>query len=294
MLLNHPTHETRTGGGFRAHRSRARCLNAAGLHEPQQRTDTHIRTHPGGTSGPPQARPAAAAGTARPRRALPARLRPRHARCGLTRRPRSRPAHRPAAAPSASSEGRGAATSAAAATASCSLSGLTPGKTAPPRRPPAAAPRRRQPPRGCRRTVRRPSAAAAAARRPPRPERPRRRRRSTLAGRAARTRSGAPFRSRERPATAHAAVSSSFRRMMTWAPSGKGMCERESGGRGHAHGGRLLCSESINGHRRAAPRQNDEYRLAIGPASAPPRRRQMCPAGDLGQSMRIARGQISL
>ena len=226
----------------------------------------------------------------RPRRTLPARLRPHCARCHLTRRPRSRPAHRRVAVPSTSSEGRGAATSAAAAAASCSLSGLAPRETAPPRRPPAAAPRRRQPPRGCRRTLRRPSAAAAAARRPTRPERPRRPRRSTLASPAARTRSGAPFRSPERPATAHAAVSSSFRHMMTGAPSGKGRCERESGGRGHAHVGRLLCSESIHGHRRAVPHHIDEYGLAIGPASAPPRRRQMCPAGDLGQTMRIARG----
>ena len=45
MLLNHCTHKTRTGGGFRTHRSRARCLNAVELHEQQQRTDTHIRTH---------------------------------------------------------------------------------------------------------------------------------------------------------------------------------------------------------------------------------------------------------
>ena len=273
MLLNHCTHKTRTGGGFRTHRSRARCLNAVELHEQQQRTDTHIRTHRRNirpTAGAQQRR-RLRRDRGEPSRRACDRIAPAAASPdGLAAAQRT--AARRVAIPSTSSVGRGAATSAAAAAASCSLSGLAPRETAPPRRPPAAAPRRRQPPRGCRRTLRRPSAAAAAARRPPRPERPRRPRRSTLASPAARTRSGAPFRSPERPATAHAAVSSSFRRMMTGAPSGKGRCERESGGRGHAHVGRLLCSESVHGHRRAVPHHIDEDGLAIGPASAPPRR----------------------
>ena len=158
MLLNHYTHKTRTGGGFRTHRSRARCLNAVELHEQQQRTDTHIRTHRRNI------RPTAGA---QQRRRL--------------RRDRGEPSRR-----------------------ACD------------RIAPAAAS---------------PDGLAAAQRTAGWPYH-RRHRRSTLASPAARTRPGAPFRSPERPATAHAAVSSSFRRMMTGLRRAKEGAKGSRGGEG--------------------------------------------------------------